>query len=372
LDDGDHWQSLQQNLPATSVRDITIHDADVVIATHGRGFWILDDVSALRQLDAKVENAAAWLFAPAVAYRVRRPAFAGTPLPKDEPMVANPPDGATIDYTLKAASREPVTLDILDAAGGSVRHYSSADQPKAPDLAKLETAPEWIKPQSTLSAAPGMHRFVWPLHYPAPLVAGKHDAFADGIWAPPGKYVVALSVDGQRLTQPLTLAADPRVKLAAEVYAQQFDLARRVEQMHTKVAAAINEADKLLEQLSALHGAEGAPVRDIDALSQRAHAIAGTSAAANPYNAWAFPPRSMRSLHFVAATLDKFEQAIDGSDAAPSPDARQGVEKLEPLADASVQDWDALKAQGLAALNAKLQAAGRKPIALTDSASNMK
>jgi hypothetical protein len=366
FDDGDHWQSLQKNLPVTSVRDITLHDADVVIATHGRGFWILDDVSALRQLNAKVENAGAWLFAPTTAIRMRRPEFTGTPLPKDEPMAANPPDGAYIDYVLKAAASVPVTLEIVDAAGAIVRRYSSADKLEATDLAKLDIAPEWIKTQSTLSAAPGMHRFVWPLRYAA--ADGIHQP-ADGVWAPPGKYRVTLSVGGERLTQTLTVSADPRVNLAEQAYAQQFALARRVEQSRAKVAVANDEADKLLEQLAALRSASSGLVRDIDALAQRAHAIAGTMASANPNNALAFPPRGMRSLHFAAAWLDKLDQAVDGGDAAPSPDARQGVEKLGPIVDASLQDWEAFKAKELAALNEKLKSAGQKPIVLSGAVS---
>jgi photosystem II stability/assembly factor-like uncharacterized protein len=373
FDDGDHWQSLQKNLPVTSVRDLTLHDADVVIATHGRGFWILDDVSALRQLDAKVESANAWLFAPAPAFRVRRPAFTGTPLPKDEPMAANPPDGACIDYTLKAAASAPVTpdvitLEILDAEGISVRHYSSADQPEAADLAKLEIAPEWIKQQSTLSAAAGMHRFVWPLRYAAPSVPGKHDAFADGVWAPPGKYTVVLSAGGQRLTQVLTVAADPRISLPQQAYTEQFILARQVEAARAKVAVANAEAGKLIEQLVALRGANGALSHDIDALLQHAHAIAGTRASVNPHNAWAFPPQSTRTLRFTGEALDKLMLAVDGDDSAPSVDAKQGVAKLDPLVVATLQDWAALKSRELAALNAKLKAAGQKPVVLDDRA----
>ncbi|HEV8410917.1 MAG TPA: glycosyl hydrolase, partial [Gemmatimonadaceae bacterium] len=107
FDDGAHWQSLQKNLPVTSVRDLQVHDNDLVIATHGRGFWILDDIAALRQVNADAAAASAWLFAPSDAVRVRRPEFTGTPMPKDEPMAADPPDGAYIDYVLKAAPKAP-------------------------------------------------------------------------------------------------------------------------------------------------------------------------------------------------------------------------------------------------------------------------
>src|SRR5690348_5755238 len=135
FDDGDHWQSLQQNLPRTSVRDIDVKNDDLVIATHGRGFWIMDDVSALRQMDG--HTVATRLFKPAAAYRVRTPGFTGTPMPRDEPTAENPPWGAYVDYELAAKPAKPVELSIYDASGKLVRHYSSADQPKAPDLSKI-------------------------------------------------------------------------------------------------------------------------------------------------------------------------------------------------------------------------------------------
>jgi photosystem II stability/assembly factor-like uncharacterized protein len=360
FDDGGQWQSLQKNLPVTSVRDITIHDTDVVIATHGRGFWILDDVSALRQLDAKVESASAWLFAPAKAYRVRHPAFTGTPLPKDEPMAPNPPDGAYIDYALKSAASTPVTLEITDAAGAIVRRYSSADKPEVHDPKKSDVAPEWIKEKSVLSAAPGMHRFVWPLHYAAADTGGKHDPFADGVWAPPGKYSLVLGVGGERLTRTLDVAADPRVNLPDPAYAEQFALARQIANSRASVADAAAEAAKLIEQLAARRqGSTGNLARDIDALTQRTRELAGTRAAANPHNAWSFPPQSVQSLRFVDEALDKLGQAVDGADAAPSPDAREGVRNLDPIIVACLRRWEALKTTDIPALNEKLRAAGQ-------------
>src|SRR5207237_7317109 len=156
LDDGDHWQSLQKNLPVTSVRDIDVHGYDVVIATHGRAFWIMDDVTPLRQID--LVNGTA-LFRPAVAIRERPAGFTGSPMPKDEPMAANPPFGAIIDYVIGAPpSLAAVTLEILDDHDQLVRRYSSADKVPAPDPSKLTTAPEWFNVPSTLSTAPGMHR----------------------------------------------------------------------------------------------------------------------------------------------------------------------------------------------------------------------
>jgi photosystem II stability/assembly factor-like uncharacterized protein len=366
FDDGDHWQPLQQNLPTTSVRDIAIHGADLVIATHGRGIWILDDTSALRQLDAKVENAAMWLFAPAPAYRVRMPAFTGTPLPKDEPMAPNPPLGATIDYTLKAAAKAPVTLDVFDAKGALVRHYSSAEQPAAPDPKKNGIAPEWVAHPVSLSAAPGMHRFVWPLHY-AGFTTDEEIilAYVDGIWAPPGTYRVVLTVDGEKLSQALTVLPDPRVNVPAEVYAQEYALATRVDEERTHVTIAAHEIKQMLEGLKKARPQSPKDVAsEIDALTLRARTLSGMRETANEKNAWAFPPRDTHNFLFLTESLEKLQDAVDGEDAAPSPDTQRGFEAIGPLLEASLKDWDDLKASDLAALNAKLQAAGQAAIKL--------
>ena len=146
-----------------------------------------------------------------------------------------------------------MTIEILDAADALVRRYSSADVPPAMDLKKLGTAPEWFTTPSTVSAAPGMHRFVWPLRYPAPAgLAGRRSAgggaFADGIWAPPGSYKVVLTVNGQRFTQPLTVVPDPRISLPASAYAEQFTFAREVEQTRASLAAALTEAGALVKR----------------------------------------------------------------------------------------------------------------------------
>src|SRR6185295_14271918 len=245
FDDGDHWQPLQLNLPVSSVRDIDVHGDDVVIATHGRAFWILDDVTPLRQAGPDVAAAEAWLFAPATAIRLRPAGFTGTPLPKDEPTAANPPAGAFIDFVLSKPAAAPVVLRILDAEGALVRRYSSDERPPAPDLTKIRVAPEWMTPPAGLATSSGMHRFVWPVRYPAPAVLAEGNPHADGIWAPPGRYTVELSVGGQRLTRPLTIAPDPRVSLPPEVYARQLGLARRIEALRESVAGALAEGEKL-------------------------------------------------------------------------------------------------------------------------------
>ncbi len=333
FDDGDHWQPLQLNLPVTSVRDIDVHGGDVVIATHGRAFWVLDDVTPLRQAGPDVASAAAWLFAPATAVRLRPAGFTGTPLPKDEPTAANPPPGALIDYVLSKAATAPVVLRILDAQGALVRRYSSDEGPPAPDLAKIRVAPDWMTPPVALTTKPGMHRFVWPIRYPAPRALSEHNLYADGVWAPPGRYTVELSVDGQRLTQPLTIAPDPRVALPPEAYARQLALARRVEALRESIAAALAEADKLHVDLAAKGAAE---------LDARVRALTGPDfgeAATAP------PPAGLTSLRALASSLANLATAVDGADAEPTPDAEAAIPKVEPAVQATLAAWATLKQQ---------------------------
>ncbi len=188
LDDGDHWQPLQANLPVTSVRDLEVHGDDLVIATHGRAFWVLDDVAPFRQLDARVAGAAAWLFEPATAVRLRPAGFTGTPSPKDESAAANPPLGALLDYALKTAAQQ-VALEIRDGQGELVRRYTSADPAPGPDLTKLAITPDWVPPPVRLATTPGMHRFVWPLRYAAPAGLAAPEVVTTGRTAPtaPGR-----------------------------------------------------------------------------------------------------------------------------------------------------------------------------------------
>jgi photosystem II stability/assembly factor-like uncharacterized protein len=364
FDDGDRWQPLQLNLPPTSVRDIAIHGADLILATHGRGIWIMDDASALRQLDAKVEKAAFWLFKPEPAYRVRLPAFTGTPMPKDEPMAANPPLGAYLDYTLKTASKSPVTLDIFDSADALVRHYSSTDPVMAVDPTKSPIASEWVDVHSTLSSAAGAHRFVWPLHYPAPPSGEKSDPWTDGLFAPPGDYRVVLTVNGVKQEQPLRVLADPRVNLPASAYAQQFALAQSIQAQNSRVSAAAREAGALVQALKKARAPDKELDREIGGLLERTAALSGAREAPNPHNAWAFPPRDTHNFKFLADALSKLQAAVAGADAAPSVDAQNGFKILLPMVDAELNSWDELKSRDLVALNAKLRAAGREPIEL--------
>ncbi|MGD0669202.1 MAG: glycoside hydrolase [Bryobacteraceae bacterium] len=219
FNDGEDWQPLRLNMPATSIRDLVIHDDDVVVGTHGRGFWILDDISPLRQLTDDIAAADAHLFAPRVTFRLPRDTNTDTPLPPEESAGKNPPDGAILYYWLKAAAGAPVTLEILDSTGRAVRSFSSDDRPTVPSPT-LDVPLYWLRPFQPLSAAAGMHRFVWDLHAAPPeagfregppISAIDHDTpERQGAWLPPGVYMVKLTVDGRSYTQPLVVKPDPR------------------------------------------------------------------------------------------------------------------------------------------------------------------
>ncbi len=362
FDDGDHWQSLQLGLPVTSVRDLEVHDADLVIATHGRGFWILDDVEPLRQ--AGEVAAAAWLYRPAPAVRLRVASFTGTPLQKDEPTAANPPDGAYVDYVLREPARRPVTLEIFDAAGQLVRRYSSADLPKPVAPAELRVAPQWSAPRVTLTAEPGMHRFVWPLRWAAPKETSHGDSWADGLWAAPGRYRLVLTVDGSRLEQSLEVLADPRLALPASAYEEQLAAARQVQAIQVSLASAQAAADAVLHAAGARRERAPAALRErLDRLERDGAQIAGVAgdqerASGRPGS----PPRT-DSLRFATERARTLFDAIEGADAAPSADARAGLDALSSLAAHAVAAWRAFTEGELAATNRELAAAGLAPIA---------
>jgi photosystem II stability/assembly factor-like uncharacterized protein len=250
LDDGEHWQPLRLNMPATSIRDLVVHDDDIVVGTHGRSFWILDDMTPLRQLDSKTTSAASYLFKPKLTYRFRRDKWTDTPLPPEEPAGKNPPDGAIIHYHLGSGSTTPVVLEIVDGAGRVVRSFSSADsiEPIEPDL---NVPTYWIRPPQRLSTEAGTHRFVWDLHYAPPKVLG-HEYPISAIYGDtprhplgpavlPGLYTVRLTANGRPYTQPLTVKMDPRVQITAAGLKLQHDIGVRMSDAISRDFAALSQ-----------------------------------------------------------------------------------------------------------------------------------
>ncbi|MES2327217.1 MAG: hypothetical protein V4499_07780 [Pseudomonadota bacterium] len=331
FDDGDNWQPLANGLPATSVRDITIHGDDVVIATHGRAFYVLDDIVPLRALAANAVNAPR-LFPVAPAVRLHEPQFTGTPMPKDEPLAPNPPLGAMIDYNITGAPSGPVEIAIYAPDGGLVNRFSSADPVKPLDLSTLPVAPEWVVRQAPPLATPGHHRFVWDLHYAKPGGA-KDSSRLQGVWAPPGQYVVELTVGGQKLRQPVTVVADPRVKVTQADFEAEFLLARQIEQARMRVRSMLQQAGELKSRLTKAKGqASAANLQSgLDSLVGEDAPIGGKT-----------PPTTLTS---ISEWLDSLASAVDGADAAPSADDVHGFELVSGALNAIAPRWAAFEVQ---------------------------
>lgn len=234
FDDGENWQSLRLNMPATSIRDLVIKDNDLVIGTHGRSFWILDDITPLRQLDEKLSASPVILFKPQTAYRVRWNMYTDTPVPQEEPAGENPPDGAILNYYLNEEA-ESISLEIYESTasntpGKRIQRFSNKDSFYT--IPAVNIPDYWIRPQQILSAAQGSHRFIWDLHYPPLNVPASYPIAAvykntapvsTSPWVMPGKYWVKLTVDGKEFLQPLVIKMDPRVKTPAAGLQQQYN-----------------------------------------------------------------------------------------------------------------------------------------------------
>jgi photosystem II stability/assembly factor-like uncharacterized protein len=264
FDDGDQWQSLRLNMPATSVRDLVIKDDDVVVGTHGRGFWILDDISPLRQITASVVKAPAYLFRPPVAWRFRWNKNTDTPLPPDEPAMPNPPDGVTLSYFLGPNVTGPVTLEIVEVEGTVIRRYSS-DDPAPPPVNAPNLPDYWIRPEPRLAATPGLHRFVWDVRYPPPAVTafrygiaaivGNTPRSPQGMSVMPGAYQVRLTVGGDVYRQPVSVRMDPRVQTPMADLTVQFTLSKAVYGAMEQLAALRDDASASPERLAQIQEA---------------------------------------------------------------------------------------------------------------------
>jgi len=374
FDDGDHWQSLQLNLPTTSMRDLAIHDNDLVLATFGRSLWVLDDLTPLRE--AASADEAAHLFRPAPAVRMRWDTYEDTPLPPETPVGQNPPEGAIIDYSLKAAPQGDITLTIRDAQGNIVRQFSSA-QPEA--RFPPANAPEyWFAPEPSLTRNAGHNRFNWDLRYPHPAALqysyygnmteyieytlADHSIVGDtpryqpqGVMVAPGQYTLELAVSGQTFRQPLTVKPDPRPTAAP-----------------VNVAAAVS-AQRQVEQLM---GASAQLFRDAHALSQAAadrkaalvtshaspDAVKAISDFANTVGEIANGSRDHLGFGPVNRELARIDSSLDQSDAAPSATLRDSVNALCQDLAARQGEWRELNAGTIPKVNSVLQGSGAQPL----------
>ncbi len=234
IDDGEHWQSLRMNMPASSIRDLVIHENDLVIGTHGRSIWILDNFAPLREV-AKAMAASTHLFTPPQATRVRWNMFSDTPLPPEEPAGQNPPDGAVIDFYLKQNAKA-VQLEIVNDKNEIVRRFSSSHEAEVIDTTAIPHPTYWIRPPQVLATTSGHHRFVWDLRHEPPPGSEREFAIAavyrntptgpHGPFVAPGKYTVRLTVDGVAQERTLDVRLDPRVNISAEDLQLQTDYSR--------------------------------------------------------------------------------------------------------------------------------------------------
>ncbi len=362
FDDGDHWQPLQNNLPVSSIRDLVIHGDDLVVATHGRSFWILDDVAPLREWAQTIAAQDVHLFRPARAIRIRRSENRDTPLPLETPAGQNPPAGAIFDYFLKSPAATEVTLEIHDQQGNLVRRYSSED--KAPEASEVpEIQKYWLPRFAPLPKSSGIHRFVWDLRY-APPAAMRHEydmtaiigsgtvTMPQGPLVLPGEYEVALKVAGHMYTSTVTVDMDPRVKIPREDLAKQFELEQKIDAALTNATDAAQAIAKVREQLKTLRTSLSAKpdakalLQTGNDLDQRAEKIQG-----NPQAEW---PQTPGGLLGVDGSLGMLAVAAGSADSAPTATSRAAFEENTKQLNDLLTQWQSLQ-KDLAQLNQKLR-----------------
>jgi photosystem II stability/assembly factor-like uncharacterized protein len=355
FDDGETWRSLRLNMPATSVRDLILKDDDIAVATHGRGFWILDNIRALRQSEIAAD--ATTLFKPQTAIRVRWNFNTDTPFPPDEPVGENPPEGAMIDYRLSTDATGPVTLEIKDSKGTVVRRYASTDPVPPPDP-KLKIPRYWVQPPQTLSAAPGLHRFYWDLHlqplkdvdpaYPMTAVVQKTAPQPTGPWVVPGDYSVVLVAGGKPFTQPMTVKLDPRLKVLSADLAKQFELSRTLYENRAALIPIRKSFESLVAEVAkAREKAGDKPVKEkIEALKLKLQEFA------DPIRV-----RTGQSLELhVLSNVEKLFGDLQDVDAGPTPAIEVAAVEIQRDVKSVIERWRAVP-QDVAVLNSALETA---------------
>ena len=374
FDDGEHWQSLQLNLPVAGVRDLTIHGDDLVIATFGRSFWILDNITPLRQvqtLDASRRNAPL-LYQPATAVRVDNDSFAGTPLPPEEPAAENPPNGAMIDYFLPT-NANTVLLEVFDAQQNLVRRFSSERhslEQVPSNFLPLPIAERWLNKPEVLEKTSGMHRFVWNLSWgtsggPTPDEDAEYHR-PSGPKAVPGIYQVRLTVDGKPQSQPLTVTMDPRSPATPETLTQQLTLAQKIFAETTEARRVLAEIASVQKHLAEVQkklkdGTLSAQTKDLEP------ELAGASTAvAKIVTNKEHSPEESPGLQDVYVALVSALRVVESGDRAVPSQAIALYKESSAQAKASIADWTRFKQTNLVQLNQKLREANLVPIPIAE------
>jgi hypothetical protein len=343
-DDGDNWQSLRSNMPATSVRDIVIHEDDLVVGTHGRSIWIMDNISPLRSM-AKLNSQKSYLFPPVVTPRVRFNVFGDSPLPPDEPTGQNPPDGATLDYYLSQPAGE-VRLEILSKTGEVIRQYSSKDEPEVVDSVLVQYPMYWIRPQNFLSDKAGHHRFVWDLRYTEPQGAPRQLSIAavykdtptgpQGPFVHPGTYTVRLTVDGVVTEHLVTVKLDPRATISESDLQLQTEYSLACYRSYQELQAIREAIDKKLSDPKA-KWAKGK--------KDQVLALRGSGAPDNPDVMYGSISEALVEQETIVGLQDKclhMMTIFQNADVKPTTQAMQSVDKLKIRKDEMVNRWKAL------------------------------
>jgi photosystem II stability/assembly factor-like uncharacterized protein len=360
FDDGDHWQPLQLNLPVSSVRDLQAHGDDLVIATHGRAFWILDDITPLRQIASAEKAQSSWLYRPEKTVRVDNNEFWGTPLPPEEPTAKNPPDGAVLDYVLKSSAHR-LTLTITDATGKVVRHFSSEDSvPPLPKMAPI--AERWFPEPQRLEVTPGMHRFLWDLSWGSSGVvdqdpdSGEEDDVPNGPRVAPGLYQVKLNVDGQIMTQPLSVVMDPRSSATSSILQEQQSAGLRIYADTLRSRQAMAEIQSVQKELQNLQlGKVQNP-----AISATAQQLMQSIAMVVKGD------QKMAGLEEVNANLVSALGVVESGDRAIPVQAMELYQQSRDSMNQRVEQWHTLKKMQLMQLNQQLRNAKMAPIQISE------
>jgi photosystem II stability/assembly factor-like uncharacterized protein len=318
FDDGLGWQSLRLNMPVVSVRDIAVHADDLAIATHGRSFWILDDVEPLREL-ARDPSPNARLFAPRTAYRTREANDEAEASPPETPLGENPPNGAFLDYYLPAGTSGAVTIAIAGPRGETIRHYASDDVPKVVDPKDVPFPPYWIVTPQPPSSETGLHRFVWDYHI----------GDSDGPLAAPGSYTIRLTVAGRTLTAQLVLRRDPRVSASDGDLIAQMRLAQRIALVRDDVRASLAEAEQLR--------------RADPSAASRIDAVAGAPQPDFPGSARFSASPDITSLRYDAHLLEELEDSVESADQRPTNNERSAWAALERRVTKMLAAWKGLR-----------------------------
>ena len=377
FDDGDHWQSLQLNLPVTSYRDIAFHGNDLIVGTYGRGIWILDDYAVLRQLTPAVADEPVHLFAPDPAVRVRRNVNADTPFPPEVPHALNPPDGVIIYYSLASTPTGAVTIEVLDSAGVVVRHLSSVAAAPVKEAARPPHPNFWVAEPSALPAAAGMNRANWDLLFDAPPAfnhsyeinanPGLTPASPEGLLAAPGTYTIRLTVNGKTYSQRAEVTNDPRSPATAADVRAQVALARKVQdglrtawdayqQVAALRASLVSAADTTVPEIAKAVAALRAKIDSVGGNAEGGRGFGGFGRGGGRT-----PPPNFVSVH---GRLQSQLALHDNGDHAPTEVMQQAFASACRDLGKAVAGWQAVLAKDVPAFNATLGKSGRKSLSI--------